>query len=61
MEFQKRVPMNLFAGKKETETKRMGVWTQKGKEGVGQIQQVVLTKHTHSTNPMHDFVCEIES
>lgn len=61
MEPQKRVLTNLFAGKKDTETQRMDMWTQKGKEGVGQIQQVAMIMHTNSTDCMHYFMCEIES
>ena len=39
----------------------MDVWTQKGKEGVGQSQQVALIMHTNTTDRMHYFMCEIES
>ena len=40
----KMVKMNLFSrGGIETQTQRMDLWTQQGKERVGQIERVALT------------------
>ena len=43
MEFRKIVLMNLRTGKKWRCRQRMGLWTQQGKERMGQIERVALT------------------